>query len=218
MIVYSPTPAMMRAKRINNFGLRIGDFDQWTRADFTGDLDPQPQCPLPFDALLATEMAGKPAACLAHVGDAFVACEQSLNPDNRVSLGTERDRFGLRRIEFHWSLSETDLRTLRTAAMEVARALADADVGRMKILPWLLNGETPNGDQVYGGNHHMGTTRMSADPKQGVVDGDCRVHSLANLYIGGSSVFATSGHANPTYTIVQLALRLGDHLSGLLRA
>ena len=60
----------------------------------------------------------------------------------------------------------------------------------------------------------MGATRMADDPRQGVVDRDCRVHGLYNLYIGGSSVFATPGHANPTYTIVQLSLRLGDHLIG----
>jgi choline dehydrogenase-like flavoprotein len=57
---------------------------------------------------------------------------------------------------------------------------------------------------------------MSDDATTGVVDRDCRVHSVANLYIGGSSVFASAGHANPTYTIVQLALRLGDHLGGLI--
>jgi choline dehydrogenase-like flavoprotein len=61
--------------------------------------------------------------------------------------------------------------------------------------------------------HHMGTTRMHSDPKRGVVDGNCRVHGVSNLYIAGSSVFPTSGHANPTLTIVALALRLGDHLS-----
>ena len=59
---------------------------------------------------------------------------------------------------------------------------------------------------------------MAKDPSQGVVDADCRVHGVSNLYIGGSSVFASPGYANPTYTIVQLALRLGDHLDGLLRA
>jgi choline dehydrogenase-like flavoprotein len=59
----------------------------------------------------------------------------------------------------------------------------------------------------------MGTTRMAADPGAGVVDADCRVHGVANLYVGGSSVFATTGHSNPTYPIVQLALRLGDHLA-----
>ena len=85
----------------------------------------------------------------------------------------------------------------------------------MQIVDWLANGEIPGGDHVWGGNHHMGTTRMSDDPRRGVVDADCRVHSLGNLYCGGSSVFATSGHANPTYTIVQLALRLGDHLQKL---
>ena len=63
-----------------------------------------------------------------------------------------------------------------------------------------------------GSYRHMCTTRMSDDPKTGVVDRDCRVHGIGNLYIGGSSVFATSGYVNPTYTNVQLALRLGDHL------
>ena len=61
--------------------------------------------------------------------------------------------------------------------------------------------------------HHMCTTRMSADPALGVVDRDCRVHGMENLYIGGSSVFASASFVNPTYTIVQLALRLGDHLA-----
>ena len=68
-----------------------------------------------------------------------------------------------------------------------------------------------------GGHHHMCTTRMSADPREGVVDADCKVYGVSNLYIGGSSVFATGGYATPTYTIVQLALRLGDHLGGVLR-
>jgi choline dehydrogenase-like flavoprotein len=63
----------------------------------------------------------------------------------------------------------------------------------------------------------MCTTRMSDDPRQGVVDRDCRVHGIANLYVGGSSVFASVGYANPTYSIVQLALRLGDHIGDELR-
>ncbi len=63
-----------------------------------------------------------------------------------------------------------------------------------------------------GGDHHMGTTRMSDDPKKGVVDRNCRVHGLANLFVGGSSVFATCGFCNPTFTITALAVRLADHL------
>jgi choline dehydrogenase-like flavoprotein len=69
---------------------------------------------------------------------------------------------------------------------------------------------------VRGARHHMGTTRMHADPRRGVVDADCRVHGITNLYVAGSSVFPTSGAANPTLTIVALALRLALHLQNRL--
>jgi choline dehydrogenase-like flavoprotein len=218
MLIYSPTPELMRKKQILNFGLRIGDFDQWNSGDFTGALREEPACAIDFDTLLATEMRGEESPCLAHVADVFVACEQSLDLDSRVKLTSERDRFGLRKAELDWRLSDMDLRTLRTAASEAARRLAEFDVGRMQTVDWLLGDSLPSADQVYGGNHHMGTTRMSDDPKTGVVNADTRVHSLENLYIGGSSVFSTSGHANPTYTIVQLALRQADHLAERLRS
>jgi choline dehydrogenase-like flavoprotein len=71
----------------------------------------------------------------------------------------------------------------------------------------------PGLDFVMGtGFHHMGTARMHADPRHGVVDVHCRVHSVANLYVAGSAVFPTGGSAGPTLTLVALALRLGDHL------
>src|SRR5690606_21120551 len=114
--VYSPTPEFMRAKKILNFGLRVGDFEQWNAIDFTGALEPQPACAMDFDTLLAAEMRGEPPPCPAHAADIFVACEQSLDPDNRVSLTGERDRFGLRMAELQWRLSDMDMRTLRTAA------------------------------------------------------------------------------------------------------
>jgi choline dehydrogenase-like flavoprotein len=61
-------------------------------------------------------------------------------------------------------------------------------------------------------SHHMGTTRMGRDPASSVVDAQGRVHSLANLYLAGASVFPTSGSANPTFTIVALSIRLAEHL------
>jgi choline dehydrogenase-like flavoprotein len=216
MVVYSPTPEFMRDGRILNFGLRIGDFDQWNAGEFSGQLAPHPLCDVPFETMLAAEMRGEPPPCPAHAGDVFVACEQSLDPSNRVSLTGERDRFGLQRVKLDWHVSDMDLRTLKTAALEVGELLAERDVGRMKVVDWLLNEEAPTGDQLWGGNHHMGTTRMSADPKHGVVDRNAKLHALENLYMGGSSIFPTSGHANPTYTIVQLALRQADHLAARL--
>jgi choline dehydrogenase-like flavoprotein len=62
----------------------------------------------------------------------------------------------------------------------------------------------------------MGATRMGGDPATSVVDGDCRLHTVPNVYVAGSSVFPTSGYANPTYTIVALAIRLADHLGKVL--
>jgi choline dehydrogenase-like flavoprotein len=118
-----------------------------------------------------------------------------------------------------WRLSETDKRTLKVAALEFGTQLARQNAGRLNINQLVLDPKptfpTTVGDEVAG-NHHMCTTRMSDDPRNGVVDRNCRVHSVDNLYIGGSSVFATPGFANPTYTIVQLALRLADHLDSRL--
>jgi choline dehydrogenase-like flavoprotein len=109
---------------------------------------------------------------------------------------------------------------MRTAAAAFGTHLAEQGIGRARIRPWLLTepAEIPGvEDDEVGGKHHMSTTRMAADPRQGVVDGDCKVHGMRNLYVGGSSVFASTGHCNPTYTIVQLALRLGDHLARQLQ-
>ena len=74
----------------------------------------------------------------------------------------------------------------------------------------------PGEPPIEGGKHHMGTTRMHPDPKRGVVDQNSRVHGADNLFVTGSSVFPTAGYANPTLTIVALALRLADHLQARL--
>jgi choline dehydrogenase-like flavoprotein len=218
LLVYAPSQQMMRDRHILNFGMRVGDQNQWNGGDFTGEMKPVPPCDVDFDDLLKAAIDGKPSPCPGLVGDAFIVGEQQLNPESRVMLASTRDRFGLRTMELKWSLTETDFRTIETCARETGRLFAQYDVARLKILDWILEGKTPTLDQLAGGNHHMGTTRMGADPRTSVVDANVKVHSLDNLYIGGSSVFATSGHANPTYTITLLALRLGDHLASVLKS
>jgi choline dehydrogenase-like flavoprotein len=150
-------------------------------------------------------------------GQVFTNGEQALNPESRVTLAEARDAFGMRRARLTWDLQEIDYRSAREAALAFAEDLATQGIGRMRLEDWLL-GETAPAPEVTGSWHHMGTTRMSADPRAGVVDADCRVHEVANLYVGGSSVFASTGYANPTFTIVQLALRLADHLDATLAA
>ena len=83
---------------------------------------------------------------------------------------------------------------------------------------WVAKGEDYPTDQEIAGHHHMGGTRMGKDPKKSVVDRNCKVHGMENLYVGGSSVFTTSGQCNPTTSIVALSLRLGAHLGEVLKA
>jgi choline dehydrogenase-like flavoprotein len=139
--------------------------------------------------------------------------EQAPNPDSRVTLDERRDHLGLRQARLDWRLSELDLRSIRRAQDIIDLAFRSAGLGRLEHK---LGEEDPPA-LVAGGYHHMGTTRMHRDPKQGVVDEHCRVHALSNLYIAGSSVFPTSGYANPTLTVVALAVRLADHIKTVLR-
>lgn len=139
-------------------------------------------------------------------------CEAQPLSSRRVRLTDARDRLGRRRVRLDWSPSELELRSLRRGHELVGRALAKSGVGRLECT---LGTDRQPGIEV--GRHHMGTTRMHPDPTRGVVDADCRVHGVDNLFIAGSSVFPTAGFANPTLTIVALALRLADHLVRLGR-
>jgi choline dehydrogenase-like flavoprotein len=140
--------------------------------------------------------------------------EQAPNFDSRVTLGQDRDRLGCRRTALRWRLSSLDKFTAHRAHVILGEELSRSGLGHMRSSmgreadPWPTS--------VRGARHHMGTTRMHADPRRGVVDADCRVHGIANLYVAGSSVFPTSGAANPTLTIVALALRLARHLQNRL--
>jgi choline dehydrogenase-like flavoprotein len=129
-------------------------------------------------------------------------------------LGADRDPHGMPRAELHWRLSDFDRRTILGSATLLAEEMVRQNFGRVRLDPWVLGtGSFPADDEVKG-NHHMGGTRMSTQPGHGVVDADCKVHGLSNLYVAGSSVFPSGGAANPTLTIVQLALRLAEHLCG----
>jgi len=137
-----------------------------------------------------------------------VQAEQSPNPDSRVTLDSRRDQFGLPRVRLDWRINEFDRWSIRRVQDILDQKLRTAGLGRIEFK---LGEETPP-SLFLGNNHHVGTTRMHNDPKLGVVDANCRVHGVSNLFVAGSSVFPTSGYANPTLTVVALALRLAEHL------
>lgn len=142
--------------------------------------------------------------------------EQAPNPDSRVTLSAEKDALGMPRAKLDWRLTELDKRSIRTFYRLLGQELGRSEVGRVQIRDWLLSDDRTWPSFLSGGWHHMGTTRMHADPKQGVVDADCRVHGLGNLYVAGAAVYPTAGSANPTLTLVALSLRLSDHLKTTL--
>jgi choline dehydrogenase-like flavoprotein len=137
------------------------------------------------------------------------------NPSSRIALTDQRDALGLRKVSLDWRLSALDKHSVRRTLELFGAELGRAGLGRVHINPDDGGGDTWPAD-LAGGWHHMGTTRMSDDPRRGVVDRDCRVHGLANLYVAGSSVFPTAGSGTPTLLIVALALRMAAHLRDLL--
>jgi choline dehydrogenase-like flavoprotein len=143
----------------------------------------------------------------------FTRMEQSPNPSSRVTLDTERDALGMPRVVLDWKLTALEKRSYRKLIEKIGAACGMTGVGRVHLHEWLHDENDLNWpEHLAGGWHHMGTTRMHANSREGVVDENCKVHGLGNLYIAGSSCFPTAGSANPTYTIVAMTLRLADHL------
>jgi choline dehydrogenase-like flavoprotein len=164
----------------------------------------------------ARKLADRPAVRASHV-DLVGYFEQAPNPASRVSLGEDRDALGQRKVRIDWRLTELDRHTYRAAAGLFGGELARACGGRFEPEPWLSDDDAIPA-RVRGTAHHLGTTRMADDPRQGVVDRHCCVHGMDNLHVAGSSVFPTGGWAFPTFTIVALSLRLADRLQALCLA
>ena len=147
----------------------------------------------------------------------WVNSEQAPNPESRVALTDQADQLGIPQLSLDWRIGEFEKRTLREASKILAEEIARIKGMRVQLQEWLLaeDSDLPT-NEIFGGHHHMGTTRMAQGSSTGVVDPNCRVFGLDNLYIAGSSVFPTVGYANPTLTIVALSVRLADHLDGVM--
>lgn len=148
----------------------------------------------------------------------FYHAEQAPNPDSRVRLGHERDALGVPRLVIDLRYGALDANSVVASHRVIDRALRETGIGRLEYS--LPEGERAARvlDQATDGYHQVGTTRMSAAPAAGVVDRDCRVHGAPNLFIASSSVFPTSGQANPTLLLAALSARLAAHLAKELSA
>jgi choline dehydrogenase-like flavoprotein len=144
----------------------------------------------------------------------FYQTEHAPNYDSRVMLDeTSVDDFGMPRLDAQIKFTETDYRTITKFIMLFKDRLERAGLGTFHLSEAEKTFiKHPEKQEFNSNSHNIGTTRMAKTPDAGVVDVNCKVHGVDNLYIAGSSVFPTSGHANPTLMIIALALRLADHL------
>lgn len=181
--------------------------DRWEKNGRQGPI------PIPFPKRPPPDSANANTPAFFHL---FTRQEQAPNPDSRVTLSAEKDAMGVPRVKLDWRLGSLEKRSIRTFYELFAREVGRTATGRIQIQDWLLDSDDNWPPFVSGGWHHMGTTRMHPDPKQGVVDVNCRVHGLGNLYIAGAAVFPTAGSANPTLTLISTSLRLSDHLKAAL--
>lgn len=141
--------------------------------------------------------------------------EQAPNPDSRLTLSSERDSFGMPRLKVDWRITELDLLSLEKSYGLLAQEMQLRGAGKLDFNREKLAYKAKRHGIV--GGHHIGTTRMSSNPREGVVDADCRVHGVGNLYVASASVFPTSGQANPTLTLLALAFRLAERLGRIER-
>lgn len=144
--------------------------------------------------------------------DIWQDVEPAPNPNSRVLLSGELDSLGQPKVMLDWQLTPS----LEGTTIRSALKLFAAEMGRLglgRVHTDIAEDGDAWAEGVVGSFHHIGTTRMHRDERKGVVDENCTVHGLSNLYVAGSSVFPTAGQANPTLTLIALALRLGDWIT-----
>jgi choline dehydrogenase-like flavoprotein len=137
--------------------------------------------------------------------------EQAPRADSRVTLTDRTDALGMPQLRVDWRYGREDIESVNRTLQLIARELENSGAGRLEYDRGTLEEDLMRFG-AYGG-HHIGTARMGTDPRTSVVNADCQVHSVRNLFVAGSAVFPTSSQANPTLTLIALSLRLGKHLS-----
>lgn len=141
--------------------------------------------------------------------------EQPPDPDSRITLSEVTDRLGVPRARVNWTIADQSRRALAAIGRLVAEEFPKIGLPAPVLKGWVAEDHLEDGVFIDMG-HGVGTTRMSHDPRTGVVDTNCRVHGVHGLFIAGGSVFPTSGHTNPTQMFLALSIRLADHLKSVM--
>lgn len=140
--------------------------------------------------------------------------EQAIDPDSRIILSDSRDCNGQPKAEVRWKINDLERRTAVEMIHAINAWLGGTNLGQV-CGHEAVREDFIEPSRLKDSLHHFGGTRMSASSADGVVDQNLKLHGTENLWVVGGSVFPTGGHANPTLTIIALALRLAHHLDSL---
>jgi len=206
------SPGLRAAIFLKN-ALRDGNFDRIRAEYFTDILSNLGEVTAGFYEWIRNRRLPK-----SRIAVKFQA-EQAPNPNSRVTLAEKKDIFGMNMAQLDWRFSEIDRTSLNVPLRVLSQEFGRLGLARVKLDNWVAENATeyPETLDFRGGFHHTGTTRMGSTPSTGVVDRDCRVFEVRNLFVAGSSVFPTNGWVNPTFTIVALAIRVSDTLAKELK-
>ncbi len=138
--------------------------------------------------------------------------EQEPDPESRVMLSEQKDALGIPLSNIKWKPTDLTHYSIRQFSTILQNEFRNLGLGELKLEPWVCENSITWKQNITDQYHHMGTARMSNSARSGVVDSDCRVHNIENFYIGSSAVFPTSGHSNPTLTIIALCMRISDKI------
>lgn len=138
--------------------------------------------------------------------------EQEPDFDSEIKLALTKDSLGMRRIKLHWNISKLTLKTIKETAKIIQEEFDNSGVGKIVLEPWVLDQKCNNSIYVMDTFHQCGGLRMANTDKKGVVDSDCKVFNIDNLYVSNAAVFPTSSFSNPTMTSIALSIRLSEKI------
>jgi len=203
---FAPTGAFIAQKKILNAGFFVRTHNSKYK------VEQELLCKDPgFGNNLVKFINSKKDLCGADIVSSW---EQDPIYDNKIILDNERDFFDIPRVKIIYKKSQVMKDTIKLVLEDLGKYFIINNIGRIGIEEYLYNNEEYLSDSGF---HHLGGTRMGSYEKNSVVDKNLKVHNSKNLFICGSSVFPSGGHANPTLTIIQLSLRLSDFLKDNLK-
>ena len=209
MLFYSPTKKVFDKYKILNFSLRLRKTRPFLLTKIMGKI---------FENMNIEHIMSRKLNELGiYLSDVGAVYEQQPNINNRISLDSKnKDSYGVPLVNFYFKKNEIDYKTPKIATLLLKDYFEKSKIGKIELLKWMYTKKkepTIKSQGYYYVGHHIGGTRMSSSPENGICDKNLKVHNLENLFILGSSSMPSCGHANPTLTIIQLSIRLSKHFT-----